>query len=35
MKVNLSIAKASSVRIVPGCAARATERECGILYRMW
>lgn len=33
MKVNLSIAKASSVRIVPGCDARHLERDCGILYR--
>lgn len=33
MKVNLSIAKASSVRIVPGCDAKRLEWECGILYR--
>ena len=35
MKVNLSIAKASSVRIVPGCDAKLTESQCGILYRSW
>lgn len=34
MKVNLSIAKASSVRIVPGCDAKLSEQVCGILYRM-
>lgn len=33
MKVNLSIAKASDVRIVPGCDAKHMESMCGILYR--
>lgn len=32
MKVNLCIAKASSVRIVPGCGHRS-EISCGIMYR--
>lgn len=35
MQVNLSIAKASSVRIVPGCDTKHTENQCGILYRSW
>lgn len=33
MKVNLSIAKASSVRIAPSCDTKHTEASCGILYR--
>ncbi len=35
MKVNLSIAKTSSVRIVPGCDAKHLESSCGILYRSY
>lgn len=33
MQVNLSIAKTSSVRIIPGCDAKHQEWQCGILYR--
>ena len=34
MKVNLCIAKASSVRVVPGCP-KIFESECGIMYRSY
>ncbi len=35
MKVNLSIAKVSNVRVVPGCDAKLSESNSGILYRSY